>query len=905
MTKPGSEDILHYGTLRKSGRYEWGSGENPHQRNKQWLDHVDALKKKGLTEKQIADGMGMTTTQLRANKQIAKNEARKADEGLARKLKEAGNSNVAIGNQMGLNESSVRALLNPSELQKQDVLKNTSEMLKRNVDEKGFIDVGAGVERYMDISQTKLNTAIAMLEEEGYKVHKFSVEQLGTGQKTNMKVLAPPGTTYPDVLKNQDKIRTINEYSEDGGRTFLGIETPKAVSSKRVGVRYAEDGGAEKDGVIEIRRGVDDISLGGKKYAQVRVSVDGTHYLKGMAMYSDNLPDGVDMVFNTNKKDTGNKLDAMKPMKDDPDNPFGSSIKKQRHYIDKDGNQQLSAMNIVNEEGNWRDWSRNLSSQMLSKQSPALAKQQLDLAYQVRKNEYDEIMALTNPAVKKKLLQSFSDGADSASVKLQAAGLPRTRQHVILPINSLKDTEVFAPQYRNGEKVVLIRHPHGGIFEIPELTVNNRNRDAKSVMGQAIDAIGINSKVAQQLSGADFDGDTVLVIPNNSRSVRTKKPLQGLKDFDPQSAYAPYDGMKTMDGGTYNAKTRKVEFAPGRGPSSRTKQIKMGDVSNLITDMTIRGASDDELAKAIRHSMVVIDAEKHKLNWKQSAQDNQISQLKKKYQGKANAGSSTLISKASSPMLVDERKARAAQDGGPIDRATGKKMYTPTGASYVNKQGQTVIKKTKSTKMAEADDAFKLSSGTPMEAVYAEHANKLKSLANQSRKSMVSTGNLTYSPSAKKTYSREVQSLDAKLNVALKNAPLERQAQLLANATVSAKRQANPDMPAEDLKKIKGMALTEARTRTGAAKQRIDITPNEWNAIQAGAISNNKLNSILDNTDIDRVRELATPRTKTVMVPAKLKRAQAMMAQGYNQAEIADALGVPPSTLFDALKEGE
>lgn len=884
MTTPGSEDILHYGTLRKSGRYPWGSGDNPHQRNKQFLDHVAALKKKGLTETQIAEGLGITTTQLRANKAIAKDENRAADQRLASMLKAKGMSNIAIGDQMGLNESSVRALLAPSENQKKDVLRTTADMLKHNVDEKGFIDVGAGVERYLGVSQTKLNTSIAMLQEEGYTVHKFSVEQLGTGQKTNMKVLAPPGTTYPDVLKNQDKIRTINEYSEDGGRTFLGIETPKAVNSKRVAVRYADEGGSDKDGVIEIRRGVDDISLGGKKYAQVRVSVDGTHYLKGMAMYSDDLPDGVDMVFNTNKKNTGNKLDAMKKQKDDPDNPFGSAI-KQRHYIDKDGNSQLSAMNIVNEEGNWRDWSRNLSSQMLSKQSPSLAKEQLDLAYQVRKNEYDEIMALTNPAVKKKLLQSFSDGADSASVKLQAAGLPRTRQHVILPINSLKDTEVFAPQYRNGEKVVLIRHPHGGIFEIPELTVNNRNRDAKSVMGQAIDAIGINSKVAQQLSGADFDGDTVLVIPNNSKKVRTKKPLDGLKDFDPQSAYPAYDGMPAM--------------------TPRTKQIKMGDVSNLITDMTIRGASDAELAQAIRHSMVVIDAEKHKLNWKQSAKDNRIGELKKKYQGKANAGSSTLISKASSPLLVDERKARSAKDGGPIDINTGKKMYTPTGASYVNKQGQTVIKKTKSTKMAEADDAFKLSSGTPMEAVYAEHANRLKALGNESRKSMLNAGNLKYSPSAKQTYSREVQSLDAKLNVALKNAPLERQAQLLANTIVSTKRQANPDMPAEDLKKIKGMALTEARTRTGAAKQRIDITPEEWNAIQAGAISNNKLNSILDNTDIDRVRELATPRERTVMVPAKLKRAQAMMNQGYNQAEIADALGVPPSTLFDALKEGE
>ena len=58
----------------------------------------------------------------------------------------------------------------------------------------------------------------------------------------------------------------------------------------------------DKDGVIEIRSGVDDLSLGDSHYAQVRILVDGNTYLKGMAVYSDDLPDGVDVMFNTNKK---------------------------------------------------------------------------------------------------------------------------------------------------------------------------------------------------------------------------------------------------------------------------------------------------------------------------------------------------------------------------------------------------------------------------------------------------------------------------------------------------------------------------------------------------------------------------------------------------------------------------
>lgn len=875
-----TEELVHYGILRKSGRYPWGSGENPHQRNKQFLTYVDQLHKKGLSETEIAKGLGITTTQLRASKAIAKTEQRQSQISMATRLKEKGMSNIAIGERMGLNESSVRALLDPANQAKTDILNTTSDMLKDNVDKKGFIDIGSGVENHIGISATKLNTAVAMLEEEGYVVHKFSVEQVGTGMKTNMKVLCPPGTTYPDVLNNKDQINLINDYSEDGGRTYLGLETPKAVSSKRLEVRYGPDGGSDKDGVIELRRGVDDISLGNAKYAQVRISVDGTHYLKGMAMYSDDLPDGVDMIFNTNKTSTGNKMDALKKMKDDEDNPFGAVV-RQRHFLNSKGEQELSAINIVNEEGDWGRWSRTLSSQMLSKQSPSLAKEQLGLSFLSKKDQYDEIMSLTNPTVRKKLLDSFADDADSASVHLKAAALPRQRTHVILPINSVKETEIYAPNYRNGEKVVLIRFPHGGKFEIPELTVNNRQREAGSVLKNAIDAVGINSKVASRLSGADFDGDTVLVIPNNSRKVRTSKSLEGLKDFDPQTAYPKYSGMKPM--------------------SARTKQLKMGDVSNLITDMTIRGASDSELARAVRHSMVVIDAEKHKLNWKQSAIDNGISELKSKYQKGPRSGASTLISQASAEIRVPDRKPRSAAKGGPIDIRTGRKVYEETGASYKNKAGKTVTKTVKSTKMAEARNAYSLSSGTHMESIYADHANKLKALANQARKDSYSTPSLKYSPSAKAAYSKEVATLNGKLNAALKNQPLERKSQLLANTVVSAKRQANPHLEAEDIKKIKGQALNEARSRTGAKKPDILITQAEWNAIQAGAISNNKLVQILNKSDLDQVKKLANPRSQTGLSGSKLARAKSMLSAGYTQAEVADALGISTSTLNQAI----
>jgi len=331
----------------------------------------------------------------------------------------------------------------------------------------------------------------------------------------------------------------------------------------------------------------------------------------------------------------------------------------------------------------------------------------------------------------------------------------------------------------------------------------------------------------------------------------------------------------------------------------KNTQTEMGLISNLITDMTIQGATDAELARAVKHSMVVIDAEKHGLNYKQSYIDNGVAELKKKYQNSSRGGATTIISRAKSQAPVPERK-----EGYKIDPQTGKKIYTPTGNEYSNKKGEIVPKMQRSTKMAETDDAFTLVSkngGTPIEKVYATHANKLKALGNQARKEMLITPPLEYSPTAFKTYAPQVQSLNAKLNVAQKNAPLERKAQLLANAIVKQKKQANPSMDKDSYKKEEQKALAEARARTGAGKQRIQITDLEWEAIQAGAISNNKLTSILKNSNLDDVKKLATPRTSLGISPAMLARAKAMIAAGYTQNEIASSLGVSKSSLNSAL----
>jgi predicted transcriptional regulator len=887
------EILMHYGMPKRSGRYPWGSGDNPYQHSGDFLSRVNELKKSGMSEKEVADSIGLTTGQLRVQVSLAKHERRSIDVATAKGLREKGYSLNEIANKMGYkNDSSVRSLLNEDSEAKMNQAKKTADFLKKQVDEKGMIDVGKGVERELGISPEKMRQALYILELEGYELYGGGVPQVtNPGKQTNIQVLCPPGTEHKEIY-NFENIHSVRDYvSHDGGDTFDTFVYPKSMDSSRVKIRYAEDGGIEKDGVVEIRRGIDDLSLGESHYAQVRILVDGNKYIKGMAVYSDDIPDGVDVIFNTNKKQGTPKEDIFKDITNDPDNPFGSLIKAggQSYYIDKNGKRQLSLINKRAEEGDWGDWSDNLPSQFLSKQSIKLIKNQLNLASADKQAEFDEINSLTNPTVKKALLKSFSDDCDSAALHLQAAALPRQKYQVILPITSMKDNEVYAPNYENGEQIALIRFPHGGTFEIPILTVNNKQAEAKRILGNTpADAIGINSKVAGRLSGADFDGDTVMIIPTGGKvKITSTPPLKGLEGFDPKLDYPYREGTKVM----------------------KNTQTEMGKVSNLITDMTLKGATQDELARAVRHSMVVIDAEKHKLNYKQSEADNGISALKKKYQGtyddngRYHEGAATLISRAKSEVPVPKRK------GSPIiDKETGKQSYKEVYEEYTDpKTGRTKARTQKSTRMAETDDAFTLISDadTPAERAYAEYANRMKVLANQARKEMVNSGKINYSSSAKTVYQEEFDSLTAKLNVALKNAPRERSAQVIANSIVTAKKQENPDMTPGEIKKVKQQALVSARASVGAKRTTIEVTDREWEAIQAGAISENKLFQIINNVDIDDLRQRATPRATTSLSTAKINKISSMNSSGYSTADIAKTLGISTSTVSKYLNGKE
>ena len=908
-----SAELKHYGILRRSGRYPWGSGNNsstPSRRARTFLEMVDELEAQGLSRSEIARGLGLdSTTKLRQTVTIANNAIRREKQLQAEKLREKGWSTTAIGRHMGLNESSVRELLNPSVQERTQILENTANMLRDEIAKGGYLDVGAGTEYYVPggLSKEKLRTAIAILKEEGYEVFPVQVDQaMGNNQKTTINTLCPPGTTYKDVVTSIDQIRTLVPHTEDGGRTFGGPLPPLPISPDRVAVSYKEDGGAEHDGVVYVRPGVEDISIGGSTYAQVRIDVGGTHYIKGMAMYKDDLPKGVDLLVQSNKPKGTPKMGdknntVLKNQEEDKNNPFGATISRQIIKLDSNGKEHVtSAMNIIHGEGDWERWNRDLSSQVLSKQSPKVASAQLSKLHEKRQAQFDEIMALTNPTVREKLLKSFSESVDSDAVHLNAAGMPRSFYHAILPFNSLKDTEVYAPNFNHGERVALIRYPHGGTFEIPELTVNNRAPEPKKMIGQARDAVGINHKVASKLSGADFDGDFVMVIPNNDtgsgRRIKSSPTLKQLEGFDPQKFKLPDDAPRLK---------------------ADRKGKLMGDVSNLITDMTIQKASSEEISRAVRHSMVVIDAEKHHLDYKRSAEVHGIAALKERYQGRHPngqlKGASTLISRATAEARVLDRKPRSAKDGGHIDPATGKLVWTETNAQKVTrrtlKSGEVRTKieplTRKSTKLAETEDAYTLLSkdgGTLIERVYADHSNRMKALANRARKEMVNNSDrVPTSPSAKRVYKHEVDQLKADLEVALRNSPRERAAQALHNTLVAQAKAANPHMDDATLKRVRSRSLAEARARMDAKKQLVPISERQWAAIQAGAVSKNMLTKILDNTDIETVKKLATPRPDLLMGSSERARARSLMNQGLTQAEAARVLGVSLTTLKKGL----
>ena len=913
-----SGELNHIGMPRRSGRYPFGSGDDPGQRTPDFLNKIDDFKKNGFSETpdDIKKFFNMSTTEYREKKANAVKERQNEKYNTVKSMNEHGLTNMEISRKTGIPEPTVRYILTNTRDIK--VVDSVVDDLKNAVKEKGFIDVGAGVELEVGITRSKFNQALRELKDEGYPVYTRNVPQLGNpGQNTKVHVLCPIGTENKEIYGDLSKIKSYKDYTlsdvNEGETTRTGFTYPKSMDSKRLLVKFDENGGTEKDGLIELRRGVKDISLGDAKYSQVRILIDDSKYIKGMAVYKDDMPDGIDVIFNSNKPMAKGKLGALKDIKkDDPDNPFGSAIKEdggQSWYFDDKGKKQLSLINKRADEGDWDDWKDKLPSQFLAKQNMHLINRQLGLAVQDKQQEYNEIMSVKIPTIRKALLTKFADKCDSDAVSLSAAALPRQKYHVILPENTLNDKEVYAPKYKNGEQVALIRYPHAGLFEIPIVTVNNNNKNAKQMIGNGADAIAINSKIASILSGADFDGDTVMVIPtNNKTKISSKQPLSDLVGFDPKREYPAVPGMVYMK----DPKTKKD-----------STQSEMGAISNLITDMTIKGATPDEMTRAVKHSMVVIDAAKHELDYKQSEKDNRILELKNKYQGHYNengnwsTGASTIMSSAKSVVRIPKTVGSPKIDSeGNVYYKEVKEYYTVgvrdedgVWRPKLNSKGEPVVKlrEQETTKMALAKDARTLVSNfrSPKELAYADYANTLKQMARNARLESVKTPTLKRSPDVAKQYANEVSSLKSKLTDSKMNAPRERQALIIANYNMKQKIQSNPDLNnnKDDLSKAKSRELFNARQKVNAHRKPIIFTDKEWEAIEKGAVSDTTLKAMIYHIDDSDLKQRSMPKSMTTLSDAQISKAKMMFASdNYTLAQIAQALGKSVTTISKIVK---
>ena len=936
-----------------SGRYRQGSGANPYQHEFNWY-HMQEQRLKEIAPK-INPDTGKpygykTAAAIRAALEMSTDEYRSRIKAIKPLREEYYISAVnrmrykeqrsipAIAEELGISTGKVQGILQGKESVKNKEMKATADMLKEQVAKYKYVDVGEGANRHLGITEETLKGAIEYLRiKDKYSISKLAIDQLGSkqqGQKTSMLVLSGPDTEEGKPLRQYlynhlNEVHMINDViSDDLGLTYRGMDyRPLPLDSKRIKIEYADENGYQpKDGVIEIRPGVDDLWLGSNRsYAQVRINVDDKYYLKGMAVYNPNLPEGVDVVFNTNKKAGAPMEKVFKPLKrerklengdPDPDspidwkNPFGASIMSeekggQYEYTDKNGVKHLSLINKVNDEGSWSVWQRSFIPQFGSKQSKELIQKQLDWEYEERLAELEDLKKITNPVVKINLLNDFANSCDSNSADLRGHAMVGQTQRVLLPAQSLKTAftesgeelgettriynECFAPGYKDGDVLCLIRFPHNGPKEILKCVVNNKNKECRDMVkyGGEKDVIMINPRGAVKLSGADFDGDSVTVIPANG--INVDKLLREMAGFDAKQEYPYREGIKLMTEGQ--------------------KGLEMGTVTNLIADMGQMGCTDEELSRAIKYSQVAIDAVKHKLDWERAKRDLKITDLYKTYTGRRQGGATTFITRAKSKRDVPEIAPDVK-----IDPLSGDLITRPTGHTHKkwlppNDKGEyESIDEPNTTKMKrgqQVKDAYELLSDPAhpekcywQELMYADFANQMKYLARQARLEMVNTKADPPNKESAKTYAKEVASLEAKLDKVKSQIQYEREALRLATYELKAIEAKNGPLEDDEKSKKQSQLLNSARKAIypKGKREKIEITEREWEAIQANAISATKLKDIIRQADDDVIRSYATPKNPNnrMLSDARIRQMQRMHAANPNITlmELAQMFGL-------------
>jgi len=829
--------LIHYGTKRHSGRYPWGSGGNESGTTKQ----IQELLNKGYSYKDIANKLGTTASEIKSYISYSKTqETNHMIHQIAAK-KQHGYSNVEIAKQLGVSEGLVRYYSNKQISEKKaasnERVDKVSKSLESILDKHIGVDVGTGVNVNLNLTNSEMNKVIVGLKDKGYKVEMINVPDPTNRAITVLhQILTKESVTGRDLHQSINDIVSVNVKAN---KVSTGTK-PISISKTRVAIKHDPS----KDGMIYIRPGVKDIFIPvGKTYCQARILVGENKYLKGMAVYSDDIPKGKDVQF-FHSKATDSK--ALKDIEKGI-NIFGSNV----YQYEKNGVQ--SAINVVGSkpgagvEGYWDGWNsaRNLSTQFLAKQPPKAITERIRATKLDLAKELKDINSISNPTIKSWALENFSLALDKKAASMDVSAFPRQSNKVIFGID-IKDNEVYAPTYNSGETIALVRYPHAGTFEIPVLKVNNNNPSGRKILGNAIDAIGISAKSAAQLSGADYDGDTVIAIP--AKYVKATAPVKSLIDFDPRKAYP--------NGPTTPRITEKQ------------KQEKMGEITNLISDATIRGASVSELTRLVKHSMVVIDSYKHNLDYKQSEIDNDIASLKKKYRQTAS-----IISDAKSPAYVNrelDTSAKGRSYSLPID----------SKGNIVYKESTTKRYKSKVDKISLIDNPEKhYTSSNGVESSYASYSEHLKNMARSARLQSAKVSKAySVNEAAAKEYKNEIASISYKLGQFERSKAAERQ---VNRKTLAKSAKSDDTTKAEQIR-------ANYRKQYGVAP--LQLTKREAEALAKGALPKSTVVKALKAfKGLNYSSFTKSTQATTKLQASNVKRYKNL---GYNYSEIANILGI-------------
>ena len=131
-TNSVAKDILmHYGTKRHSGRYPWGSGEDPYQHEIDFRNRVIKLRKKGYSEIEIADKCGYaTTSELRSALRKANNDIRSYRMHWGQALLNDGLTPAEASRRMGISDSTFRAMMNEQTMARAQKAQQVADNLK-------------------------------------------------------------------------------------------------------------------------------------------------------------------------------------------------------------------------------------------------------------------------------------------------------------------------------------------------------------------------------------------------------------------------------------------------------------------------------------------------------------------------------------------------------------------------------------------------------------------------------------------------------------------------------------------------------------------------------------------------------------------------------------------------------